>query len=70
MVYIGTENVLNFSVKDVYGVARYYPQDKQGRCIVNHLMKQKCLNATQVKELKVLGGFTINLLQNWQLDNE
>ena len=62
------ENLLNFSVKDVYGTSRYYPQDRQSRCIVNELMKQKCLNATQVKKLKVVGGFTINILRDWELD--
>jgi len=65
---IGTENLLNFSVRDVYGTARYYPQDRQGRCIVNHLMKQKCLTATQVKSLKVVGGFNINILRDWEID--
>jgi len=65
---IGTENLLNFSVRDVYGTTRYYPQDRQGRCIVNHLMKQKCLTATQVKSLKVVGGFNINILRDWEID--
>jgi hypothetical protein len=52
---------LDFTVKEVYGVSRYYPDNRTSRCIVNSLMKQKCLNATQVKTLKVVGGFTINL---------
>ena len=65
---IGTENLLNFSVRDVYGTTRYYPQDRQGRCIVNHLMKQKCLTATQVKSLKIVGGFNINILRDWEID--
>jgi hypothetical protein len=53
------ENLLNFSVKDVYGTARYYPQDRQSRCIVNELMQQK---------LKVVGGFAINILRDWEID--
>jgi hypothetical protein len=65
---IGTDNLLNFNVKDVYGTARFYPQDRQSRCIVNELMQQKCLNATQVKKLKVVGGFAINILRDWELD--
>ncbi len=52
---------LDFTVKEVYGVSRYYPDNRTSRCIVNSLMSQKCLNATQVKTLKVVGGFTINI---------
>ena len=52
---------LDFIVKDVYGTARYYPDDRKSRCIVNNLMNQKCLNATQVKQLKIVGGFNINI---------
>jgi hypothetical protein len=35
---------------------------------VNELMQQKCLNATQVKKLKVVGGFAINILRDWEID--
>jgi len=53
--------MLEFTVKEVYGVSRYYPDNRKSRCIVNHLMQQKCLTATQVKSLNIVGGFTINI---------
>jgi hypothetical protein len=52
---------LDFIVRDVYGVARYYPDNRKSRCIVTNLMRQKCLNATQVKQLKIVGGFIVNV---------
>lgn len=56
-----TDAMLEFTVKEVYGVSRYYPDNRKSRCIVNFLMKQKCLTATQVKSLNTVGGFNINI---------
>ena len=60
--------MLEFTVKEVYGVSRYYPNNRKSRCIVNNLMNQKCLNATQVKSLNIVGGFNINILRDWEID--
>tara|TARA_R110001606_G_scaffold392809_1_gene562129 strand:- start:1128 stop:1412 length:285 start_codon:yes stop_codon:yes gene_type:complete len=56
-----TDAMLEFIVKEVYGVSRYYPDNRKSRCIVNDLMQQKCLTATQVKSLNIVGGFNINI---------
>ena len=56
-----TDGMLEFTIKEAYGVSRYYPNNRKSRCIVNHLMKQKCLTATQVKSLNTVGGFNINI---------
>ena len=56
-----TDAMLEFTVKEVYGVSRYYPDNRKSRCIVNDLMQQKCLTATQVKSLNIVGGFNINI---------
>lgn len=58
---------LDFIVKNNYGTSRYYPDDRTSRCIVKDLMNQKCLNATQVKTLKVIGGFTVNIKHTEEL---
>ena len=60
--------MLEFTVKEVYGVSRYYPNNRKSRCIVNNLMNQKCLTATQVKSLIIVGGFNINILRDWEID--
>lgn len=56
-----SDATLEFTVRESYGNTRYYPNNRMSRCIVKHLMNQKCLNYTQVKRLKIVGGFVIKL---------